>query len=119
MRIVLSMICFCLAFVPDGVAQSELQRSPESGHMSRWSISDPLQAPMAHAEELQKVDAAERHENLKTCLTGRYPSLCNRSKLTAQELQSVLVAHGAHMRANRGTQHGRPTSVGRNDPPRV
>lgn len=45
---------------------------------------------MLTPEERQKVDAAERRENLKTCLAGRYPTLCNKAKLSQDELQQVL-----------------------------
>ncbi len=33
-----------------------------------------------------------REQNLKTCLTGKYPALCDRSLLTPDQLKSVLEA---------------------------
>lgn len=38
------------------------------------------------------MEAAERTQNLNTCLTGQYPALCNKVKLSAEERQQVLLA---------------------------
>ena len=35
---------------------------------------------------------AERTENLRVCLTGLYPQLCNKSLLTQEELSRVVAA---------------------------
>lgn len=43
-------------------------------------------------DELQLVIAAEKRENLKTCLTGRYKVLCKKNLLTESELKQVLAA---------------------------
>ncbi len=44
------------------------------------------------AAELKKVEVAEHRENMKTCLTGRYPTPCKKSKLSPQEATLVLTA---------------------------
>jgi hypothetical protein len=43
-------------------------------------------------DQLKLVLQAERRENLRTCLTGRYPALCDHSKLSGSELKSVREA---------------------------
>jgi len=39
-----------------------------------------------------RADEAERRENLKTCLTGKYPSLCKKGMLSKSELEIVIAA---------------------------
>jgi hypothetical protein len=44
------------------------------------------------ADQLVAVRAAERRENLATCLIGRYPTLCDRSLLSSAERVQVARA---------------------------
>lgn len=41
---------------------------------------------------VKRVDVAERRENLKVCLTGQYPSLCNKAMLSSKESKRVNLA---------------------------
>jgi len=42
--------------------------------------------------ELKQVIVVERAENLKSCLTGRYPTLCDKSLLTQEQLAQAQQA---------------------------
>lgn len=45
-----------------------------------------------HANELELVLKAQKRENLKTCLTGQYPSLCKQHLLTQSQKKQTLSA---------------------------
>jgi predicted chitinase len=58
--------------------------------------------------ELKQVLAAEQSENLRTCLTGRYPSLCDKSLLTREQLSQTQAAEN-RAAENRKQNVGKPT----------
>jgi hypothetical protein len=58
-----------------------------------------------NADELSKVEIAERRENLKTCLTGRYPTLCNKTKLSPEEAAQMVAAERNENLKSRLTGH--------------
>ena len=63
----------------------------KSMNLSTEQSKKPLSKKHGVSESAQ-VNDAERKANLKTCIDGRYPSLCKHSKLTQSERSQVDVA---------------------------
>jgi hypothetical protein len=54
-------------------------------------------------EERNRVDAAERQDNLRTCLSGLYPFLCDRGLLATTENKQVPTAVDSTSQSDKGS----------------
>lgn len=73
---------------PPTEAHSPLQSTPQAAPLSnRHRATDS-----SRNNDAVLVETAERRENLKVCMTGKYPALCNHTLLNATELDSVSQA---------------------------
>ncbi len=62
-----------------------------------WILGCVIIATMSHCESAFTQSDVRNFDNLKTCLSGRYPTLCKRHLLSDNELQEV---DGAEHREN-------------------